>query len=385
MTRLSEIELLDRLVGFDTVSRNPTTAIVAFVADYLKDLGVASTVLPDETGQKANLVATIGPASAPGFVLSGHLDVVPTDGQDWTRPPFRLTREADKLYGRGTTDMKGFVACMLSRVPQMLTEPLSRPLHLVLSYDEEVGCLGVPGIVRHLDATVAPPIACFVGEPTEMGVVGGHKGSTGFLTVVEGKACHSSRPDLGVNAIFHAADQIGELHRYADELKASPDAGSPFELPYTTVSVGVIGGGTARNAIPGDVSFQWDIRATKAGMIEALTERFSTYAAQRVVPAMRAKFAEAKVTTTMVYDVPPLVPDPGSVAETLAKRFASRNRTATVNYGSEAGIFQKAGIPTVLCGPGRDSEAHITDEWIDVGELARCLSFLDAVIAEARS
>ena len=385
MTHLSEIELLDRLVGFDTVSRNPTTAIVAFVTDYLGGLGVASTILPDETGRKANLVATIGPAGTPGFVLSGHLDVVPIDGQDWTRSPFKLTREADKLYGRGTTDMKGFVACLLSRVPQMLAEPLSRPLHLVLSYDEEVGCLGVPGIVRHLATTVAPPLACFVGEPTAMGVVGGHKGSSGFLTIVEGKACHSSRPDLGVNAIFHAATLIAELRRMAEELKAVPDAGSPFELPYTTVSVGVIDGGTARNAIPGDVAFQWDIRATKAGMVEALMRRFATYAADRVVPAMRAGFAAAKVTTTMVYDVPPLLPDPGSMAETLAKRFAGRNRTETVNYGSEAGIFQLAGIPTVLCGPGRDSEAHITDEWIDVGELARCLSFLDEVIAEAQT
>ncbi len=384
MPALSEIDLLDRLVAFDTVSSRSNLAIVAFIADYLRAHGVAASVLPDGTGQKANIVATLGPAETPGLVLSGHLDVVPVEGQDWTRDPFRLTREGDRLYGRGTTDMKGFVACVLARVPHMLARPLRMPLHLVFSYDEEVGCLGVPGLIRHLEASAAPPLACFVGEPTGMGVVGGHKGSTGFLTTVQGKACHSSRPDLGVNAIFHAGDLIAELRRYAEELKASPDAGSPFELPYTTVSVGVIGGGTARNAIPGDVAFQWDIRATRPGLVEALSSRFAAFADATAVPAMRAGWAEAAVTTTMVYDVPPLVPAPDSPAETLAKRFAGRNETTTVNYGSEAGLFQAAGIPTAVCGPGRDREAHITDEWIAVDQLDRCLAFLDGVVAHAR-
>lgn len=385
MSHPSELDLLDRLVGFNTVSNRPTGPIVDFVADYLRGFGVPSTVLPDATGRKGNLVATIGPADRPGFVLSGHLDVVPVEGQAWSRDPFTLFREGDRLYGRGTTDMKGFVACVLARVPAMVAEPLRLPLHLVFSYDEEVGCLGAPGIVSHLAATVAPPLACFVGEPTGMGVVGGHKGSTGFLTVVAGKACHSSRPDLGVNAVFHAVDLVAELRRYADELKASPDAGSPFELPYSTVSVGVIGGGTARNAIPGDCAFQWDIRATGPGVVERLGRRFDDFAQGTVVPAMRAGFAEAGVTTTMAYDVPPLVPAPDSVAETLAKRFAGRNETTTVNYGSEAGLFQMAGIPTAVCGPGRDSEAHITDEWVTVAQLQRCLTFLDGVVAHART
>ena len=384
MSHLSEVELLDRLVSFNTVSSRSNLPIVAFIADYLDGLGVASTVLPDATGQKANLVASIGPVDQPGLVLSGHVDVVPVEGQDWTRDPFKLTREGDRLYGRGTTDMKGFVACVLARVPEMLAQPLRLPLHLVFSYDEEVGCLGVPGIVRHLSASVAPPLACFVGEPTGMGVVGGHKGSTGFLTTIQGKACHSSRPDLGVNAIFHATDLIAELRRYAEELRAAPDAGSPFEVPYSTVSVGVVQGGTARNAIPGDTAFQWDIRATRPGVVEALVERFAACAEASVLPSMRAGFAGSAIATTMVYDVPPLVPAPDSRAETLAKRFAHRNQTSTVNYGSEAGIFQAAGIPTAVCGPGRDSEAHITDEWIGVEQMQRCLAFLDGVIGHAR-
>lgn len=384
MNQPSVFDILDKLIRFDTVSSRSNLEIIAFIADFLRSLGVSSATLPDDTGRKANLVASIGPVDQPGFVLSGHTDVVPVEGQDWTRDPFRLTREGDRLYGRGTTDMKGFLACMLARVPEMLAQPLRRPLHLVFSYDEEVGCLGVPGIVRFLGESVAPPLACFVGEPTGMGVVGGHKGSTGFLTTVQGKACHSSRPDLGVNAIFHAMDLIAELRRHADALKAAPDPGSPFELPYSTVSVGVIQGGTARNAIPGDIVFQWDIRATRPGVVDLLTRQFNAFAANSVVPTMREGFAASSVTTTMAYDVPPLVPVPDSLAETLAKRFAGRNETTTVNYGSEAGIFQAAGMPTAVCGPGFDSEAHITDEWIAVDQLARCATFLDGLIVQAR-
>ena len=384
MAHPSEIELLGRLIGFNTVSSRSNLDIVDFIKTYLAGFGVESVIIPDATGTKANLFATIGPADRPGYVLSGHTDVVPVDGQDWSRDPFDMWRDGDRLHGRGTCDMKGFLACMLACVPAMLKEPLAAPVHLAFSYDEEVGCLGVYDIVSHMTKTLPPQLAVFVGEPTGMGVVGGHKGSTGLLTRVTGKACHSSRPDLGVNAIFHAQDLIGELRGYAAELRAAPEAGSPFELPYTTVSVGVIQGGTARNAIPGDCAFQWDIRATRGGVVEALVERFRAFAEEKVVPAMKEGFAGSAVSTSFAYDVPPLVPDAGSHAETLAKRFAGRNEVTTVNYGSEAGIFQAAGMPTVVCGPGRDSEAHITDEWISVEQLERCVGFIDRLIDHAR-
>lgn len=383
-TPLSEIEILDRLVGFDTVSSRSNLDLVDFVRSYLDGLGVASTLLPDATGRKANLLATIGPADVPGYVLSGHTDVVPVEGQQWSRDPFRMWEDDGKLFGRGTTDMKGFVACVLARVPAMLAEPLAVPFHLALSYDEEVGCLGAYGLVDHMTRSLPEQLAVFVGEPTGMEVVGGHKGSTGLLTTIAGKACHSSRPDLGVNAIFHAVDLIGELRGYAEELRAAPDAGSPFEVPYTTVSVGVIQGGTARNAIAGDVRFQWDIRATRPGMVEELVERFATYCDEAVLPVMQAGFATAAIETEYAYDVPPLVPSHGSLAETLAKRFAGTNQVGTVNYGSEAGIFQRAGMPTIVCGPGRDSEAHITDEWIAVEQIHRCTAFVDGLIGHAR-
>jgi acetylornithine deacetylase len=240
--------------------------MVEFIKSYLAGLGVESVVLPDETGKKASLLATIGPADKAGYVLSGHTDVVPVDGQDWSRDPFTMWHDGGKLYGRGVSDMKGYLACVLACAPRH-GEGAARRIHLALSYDEEVGCLGVHGIIEHMMKTLPAQQAVFVGEPTEMGVVGSHKGSAGLLTTVIGKACHSSRPTHVVNAIFCAMDLIGELRDYANELRSAPDNDSPFELPYTTVSVGVIHGGTARNAVAGDCAFQCDIRATKSGVV----------------------------------------------------------------------------------------------------------------------
>ncbi|MFZ0603326.1 MAG: acetylornithine deacetylase [Roseiarcus sp.] len=380
----SEIELLGRLTGFNTVSSRSNLEMIEFIKSYLAALGVESVVLPDETGKKASLMATIGPADKAGYVLSGHTDVVPVDGQDWSRDPFNMWRDGGRLYGRGVSDMKGYLACVLACAPAMVKEPLAAPIHLAFSYDEEVGCFGVHGIIEHLKKTLPPQRAVFVGEPTEMGVVGSHKGSAGLLTTVVGKACHSSRPTHGVNAIFHAMDLIGELRGYANELRSTPDDDSAFVLPYTTVSVGVIHGGTARNAVPGDCAFQWDIRATKAGVVNRLVDRFRTFADAKVVPVMKQGFPEASVATSVAYDVPPFASVVASNAETLAKRFSDRNDVSTANYGSEAGIFQAAGMPTIICGPGRDAEAHITDEWIAVEQLERCVGFIDRLIDHAR-
>jgi acetylornithine deacetylase len=380
----SEIELLGRLTGFDTVSSRSNLEMIEFIESYLAALGVESAILTDKTGKKASLVATIGPADKAGYVLSGHTDVVPVDGQDWSRDPFTMWRDGGRLYGRGVSDMKGYLACVLACAPAMVKEPLAAPIHLAFSYDEEVGCFGVHGIIEHMTKTLPSQRAVFVGEPTEMGVVGSHKGSAGLLTTVIGKACHSSRPTHGVNAIFHAMDLIAELRGYANELRSAPDDDSPFELPYTTVSVGVIHGGTARNAVPGDCAFQWDIRATKAGVVNQLVDRFKAFADTKVVPVMKKGFAEASVATSVAYDVPPFAPAVASNAETLAKRFSDRNDVGTANYGSEAGIFQAAGMPTIICGPGRDTEAHITDEWIAVEQLERCVGFIDRLIDHAR-
>jgi len=373
------IEILERLVAFNTVSSRSNLELIHYIRDYLDNHGVASTIIPDATGKKANIFATIGDPGRAGYVLSGHTDVVPVEGQAWLRDPFKLTREGGRLYGRGTTDMKGFVACALAMVPAFKAAELRSPIHLAFSYDEEVGCLGVHGIVEHMNGAVATPRAVFVGEPTTMGVVDSHKGSCGMLTQVSGFACHSSRVDLGVNAIFAAATIIEELHRCADQLSSEPDLGSRFVVPYSSVSVGVINGGTARNTVAGDCSFQWDIRATRLGVTEEVQGRIAAFIDGSVLPGMRARFQDARIETSVAYDVPPLVAMPNSEAETLAKRFAGTNETKVVDYGSEAGIFQKAGMPTVLCGPGQDSEAHIADEWIAVEQLDRCMSFLEAL------
>lgn len=309
-------------------------------------------------------------------MLSGHSDVVPVDGQSWTHPPFRLTREGGRVYGRGTCDMKGFVACALALVPRLAASDLALPVHLALSYDEEIGCFGAHGIARHLREIGLHPLAAFVGEPTRMAVVNGHKGSCGVLTEVRGLSCHSSRPDQGVNAVFHAVDLIGFLRAKAEALAAEPDPGSPFDPPYTTVSVGVIEGGTARNAIPGDCRFEWDIRATRPGMIEAICGELSAYAEREVLPRMRDGYPEAAISTTIAYDVPPLIPEPAGAAEALAARFAGRDASETMAYGSDAGIFQREGISTVVCGPGDIRQAHVEDEWIEVAQLEECSRFM---------
>ena len=379
----SAVEILDQLVAFDTVSRNSNLELVGWLRDYLGRHGIEHTVLPSPDGTKANVFATIGPPDRPGIVLSGHTDVVPVDGQAWQHDPFRLTQEGDRLYGRGTSDMKGYVACILAIAPSLHAAKLRTPVHLALSYDEEVGCLGVPGILQHMQAQGLRPAAAVIGEPSRMGVVNGHKGSCGMLTRVEGLSCHSSRTDLGVNAVFFATDLIGVMRRRAEALAAAPDSVGVFDPPYTTVSVGVVHAGTARNAIPGDCSIEWDIRATKPGMVEAVQSDVRDYADTVIVPAMRARHPGAQVVTEMVYDVPPLIPQPGSAAEVLAQRLSGSNATGTVPYGSEAGAFQAAGIPSVICGPGDIAQAHTADEWIEAAELEACMRFLDRLVVHA--
>ncbi len=385
MTELSRsaIAILDRLVAFDTVSRNSNLKLIDYVSDYLTGRGIAHDVLPSPDGTKANILATIGPAGRPGIVLSGHTDVVPVDGQAWTHDPFKLTRVGDRLYGRGTTDMKGYVACILALAPLLQSTDLRVPVHLALSYDEEVGCFGVHGIVAHMRDLGLHPGAALIGEPSRMGVVNGHKGSCGMVTRVEGVSCHSSRPELGVNAVFHAMDVIGELRARGMALAAAPDSVGVFDPPYTTVGVGVISGGTARNAVPGDCRFEWDIRATRPGLVETIQRDVQAYVETVVVPEMWARNAACRVVTEEVYDVPPLVPQPGCAAEALAKTLSGANATGTVPYGSEAGVFQAAGIPSVICGPGDIAQAHMADEWIEIGQIEACLQFLERLLAHA--
>ena len=376
----SALSILDWLVGFDTVSRNSNLKLMARVADYLTGHGIAHVVLPSPDGDKANIFATIGPPGPHGIVLSGHTDTVPVDGQTWTHDPFTLTRVGGRVYGRGTSDMKGYVACMLAIAPVLAAADLKQPVYLALSYDEENGCLGVPYIIEHMAALGLRPEAAIIGEPSLMGVVNGHKGSCSMRTQITGLSCHSSRPDLGVSAIRAAIEIIGAVEAQAAALAAAPDSVGIFEPPYTTVTVDTIHGGTAQNAIPGDCCVEWDIRATRAGMVQRVAGAVQAHIDTVVLPAMRARHAASSIVTTVNYDGQPLVPQTDCPAEALAKAITGANSASAVPYCSEAGMFQAAGIPSVICGPGDIAQAHTADEFIEVAQLESCMRVLQRLV-----
>lgn len=380
--RTTSEELLAYLVAFDTTSRNSNLDLIAFVRDYLASYGIASVTVPNETGDKASLFATIGPTDTGGVCLSGHSDVVPVDGQPWTSDPFILTPRDDRLYGRGSCDMKGFIAACLAMVPSMASAKLTTPIHLLVSYDEEVGCTGVVPAVRRLGVDLPLPRACIVGEPTLMKVVDAHKSGIAYVTTVTGREAHSSMPHLGANSIFAAAALVGELDRYREELEAAGDPSGRFDPPNTTLQVTVIEGGTAGNIVPRQCAIRWNVRGLPDFDENALLARFERFAAQEVLPKLRASAPEAAITTDFIYKVPPLSPQTGSPAELLALRLAGQNGTHTVAYGTEGGHFQSQGVPTVVCGPGSIDQAHKPDEFIEVAQLRACERFLKGLIAE---
>ncbi|WP_428032720.1 acetylornithine deacetylase [Ancylobacter sp.] len=378
--RTTTEELLAYLVAFDTTSRNSNLDLIAFVRDYLAAFGVDSVVVPSEDGEKASLFATIGPSGIGGVCLSGHSDVVPVDGQPWTTDPFTLTPGGDRLYGRGACDMKGFLACCLAMVPDMVAAPLATPIHLLVSYDEEIGCTGVVPAVRRLGMDLPLPRACIVGEPTSMRVVDAHKSGLAYITTVTGREAHSSMPQLGANAIFAAAELIGELDRIRAELVEAGDPSGRFDPPNTTLQVTVVGGGTAGNIVPRECAIRWNVRGLPGFDEDALLERFERFAQEVVLPRLRETAPEAEITTDFIYKVPPLSPQTGSPAELLALRLAGQNATHTVSYGTEGGHFQAQGVPTIICGPGSIDQAHKPDEYIEVAQLRACERFLKGLI-----
>jgi acetylornithine deacetylase len=374
--------MLARLVAFDTTSRLSNLALIDFVRGYLDRYGIRSELVFDATGAKANLYATIGAADRGGIVLSGHTDVVPVDDQDWSSDPFTLEVRDGRLYGRGTADMKGFIACCLARVPDWVGRPLAEPVHLAFSYDEEVGCLGVHGLIDHVVANHPRPRLCIVGEPTSMAVVDAHKGIRSFVTEVTGLEAHSSATHVGVNAIMAAAEMIAFLNRLADELAAEGDPSGRFTPGHTTISVGTIEGGTAVNIIPRHCRFGWEFRPLPDADADAILARVQAHAEEVVLPRMRAKHPDAAIVTRPRSACPPLRPEPGSAAESLAKVLIGTNETHAVSYTTEAGLFQNSGgIPTVVCGPGDILQAHRPDEYVARDQLATCGTFLERLTA----
>jgi acetylornithine deacetylase len=372
----SATELLAKLVHFDTTSHRSNLPLVRFVEDYLAQHGVASQLVPNQDGAKASLFATIGPPEQAGIALSGHTDVVPVEGQTWSSDPFVLAERGERLYGRGAADMKGFLACVLAAVPGFLGRQLSVPIHLAFSYDEEIGCLGVRPLIAELGRRFVRPRVVIVGEPTSMSVVDAHKGPVRWHVEVKGRAAHSSMAPLGVNAISVAGKLIDELARIEQELMGSP-RDERFEPPYATLQVTRIDGGTATNIVPVSCRFDFDVRALPGVDVAAIDRRLRTFATEMCLPDMQRVAPEAGIDISVANEVPPFASGEASEAVALALHLAGQNETHAVSYATEAGLFQAAGSPAVVVGPGDIAQAHTADEWIAKDELAKCMAFME--------
>ncbi|WP_263139659.1 acetylornithine deacetylase [Pseudomonas sp. RIT-PI-AD] len=373
--------LLAQLVAFATVSRDSNLELIEFVRDYLRGLGVDCELIYNAERTKANLLATLGPRVAGGIVLSGHTDVVPVDGQAWTVNPFCLSEEGGKLFGRGTADMKGYLASVLAAVPIFLAHPLRRPVHLAFSYDEEVGCLGVRGLLEVLPQRIPRPALCLIGEPTGLKPVLGHKGKLAMRCHVHGAACHSAYAPYGVNAIEQAARLIGRLGEIGARL-AEPQRHDPrFDPAYSTVQVGVIQGGTALNIVPADCRFDFEVRALPAFAPQEVVEQLQDYAERTLLPAMRAVKPDTGIRFETLSAYPGLATPADSAAARLIARLCGSEAFGTVAFGTEGGLFDQAGIPTVVCGPGSMDQGHKPDEYVSVEQLAACDRLMDRLAA----
>ena len=373
--------LLEKLVGFDTVSSKPNLELIGFIAEYLAAYGVSSVLINDETGHKADLLATIGPQVAGGLLLAGHTDVVPVEGQNWTTDPFQLAQKHGRLFGRGTCDMKGFVACVLEAVPNFVARDLAIPIHLAFSYDEEVGCLGARQLVGELGTRLECPRIVIVGEPTGMTVADAHKGIHLFATEITGREAHNSMPRLGVNAIEIAAKLIGELDRIGADLAQRKD-GERFDPPHTTVTVAKVAGGTALNIIPNRCEIFWQFRNVPATDPEEVPRRLMEFAERELLPVMRATEPNAGIETRKLNTVPGFQARAQSEAVSLAMKLAEQNEVHAVPYGTEAGLFEQTSA-AVVCGPGGVGEAHRPDEFIEEAQLAECSQFLERLADHA--
>lgn len=368
--------LLERLVAFDTTSRESNLALIDFVWHYLTDLGVNCELIHNAGRSKANLYARLGPAGSGGILLSGHSDVVPVDGQNWSVPPFALSERDGKLYGRGTADMKGFIACMLAAVPHFLAQPLAQPLHLAISYDEEVGCLGVRTLLDVLASRPEKPDLCLIGEPTELQPVLGHKGKLAVRCEVQGAACHSAYAPQGVNAIQYAAKLIHRLTAIGEVFAAPERQDTRFDPPFTTVQTGLIQGGRALNIVPAECTFDFEVRTLPQDDAQQVAEELERYAQRELLPQMRAVNSDTEIRFYPLSSYPGLYTAAQSAAAQLLAHLTGSEAFSTVAFGTEGGLFHKAGIPSVICGPGSMAQGHKPDEFITIEQLDACDAML---------
>lgn len=371
------LDCLATLIAFDTTSRDSNLALIEYVEASLAQLGLASTRVPNAAGDKANLYATLGPAVEGGIVLSGHTDVVPVDGQRWTSDPWTLIERAGRLYGRGTCDMKGFLALALAAAPLFAQAGrLTRPIHLAFSYDEEVGCLGAPAMIDRLVATLPRPAAVIVGEPTTMDVVHGHKGITSYYVTVTGHEAHSSLTHLGLSANMAAIELMRGLADLADDLARHGDPASGFRPPHATLTIGQMAGGTAVNILARECTFVFDLRCPPGMEPETILAPFFA-AATALDLRMKARFPDAGVAVVRRSRTPAFAPEPDGAAERIARALAGDNGPPrVVAYAAEAGQFQQAGFSTVICGPGSIEQAHQPDEYVERRQIERGAEFM---------
>lgn len=373
------LEILEKLIAFPSVSVESNLPIIAFIEAFLAGCGAVTHRLSDETGQKAGLFARIGPADGAGVMLSGHTDVVPVTGQDWSVDPFRLTARGGRVYGRGTTDMKGFLAAMLSLSERAAKQPLKQPLKLAFSWDEELGCLGIPQMLPALVGTIGPPALCIVGEPTLMTLALGHKGKVALRAICHGIAGHSAMAPDFLNAIHLATDFVAELRGIQADLATNGVRDTDYGIPYTTLHVGKIAGGTALNIVPDravvDFEFRFPANQPESAIQTAIAE-----AATRVAARYHADHATARIELSQVNAYPGLATRPDAPAVALLRRLVPGAAAAKVAFGTEAGFFDAAGVPTIVCGPGSMDQGHKPDEYIELSELAACDRMCDRLL-----
>jgi acetylornithine deacetylase len=374
------LELIRTLVAFDTVSRNSNLGLIEWVRDRLRAQGADCRLTYDATGGKANLFATLSPGRKPGLVLSGHTDVVPVDGQPWDTDPFDAQIRDGRLYGRGTADMKSFIAVALAHVPDFMAAEGDASFHLSLSYDEEIGCVGVRGLLRDLEAHGIQPAGCIVGEPTSMRPIVAHKGINAYRCRVHGRAAHSSLTPQGVNAIEYAARIICFVRDLADEFRAKGPFDEAFDVPFTTASTGLINGGIALNTIPALCEVVFEFRNLPGMDAPAIRARVERYVRETIEPAMQREHPDARIELAEIAAAPSLDASEQAAITQLVRVLTEDNDQRKVAYGTEAGLFQRAGIPAVLCGPGNIEQAHKANEYVELAQLDACDRFLAKVV-----
>ena len=381
---MNTINRLSRLIAFDTTSRHSNLALIHDCADYLESLGLKPWLSHNADQSKANLFATIAAANGStdgGLILSGHTDVVPTDGQTWQSDPYRADIREGRLYGRGSADMKGFIAAVLAAAPAMVQAELKRPLHIALSYDEEIGCLGAPVMIAELQKRGLTPEHCIVGEPTSMRMVVAHKGIHTFRCAVHGKAAHSSLTPQGVNAIEYAAKLIVFINELAGRLKARHDTDPDYDVPFSTLSVNTIAGGIAGNIVPQLCEFEFDYRNLPHMSPADITAPIEAHIREVLQPQMQAVDAACRIDMRHGENVPAMPEAEAALLHDLITQLVQDSSRLKVAYATEGGQFQQAGIATVICGPGNIEQAHKADEFVELSQLARCDAFLHKLIA----